>query len=149
MHMYICTHTCTSSSEPRGQRQGYMGHLMKMVNLIMHCGEADQNLALMLKDTLEEDVQKRWNDFLSSTVADTNKKNETNLVGVLTLHYCILITSPNCISFMCMHSCSYATTPLAVNKGLFTGQKFKKNECARIRYIYITLPNSCMYFTGW
>ena len=86
----------TCSSEPRGQRQGYMGHLMKIVNLIIQCGEADQNLAHMLKDTMEEDIQKRWNDFLSSTVADANKKNETNLVGTCTCMYMYSRLFPFC-----------------------------------------------------
>ena len=57
-----------------------MGHLMKIVNLLIHCGEVDPRLAVMLKDTMEEEVQQRWSNFLSGTVADTNKKNETNLV---------------------------------------------------------------------
>ena len=70
-----------------------MGHLMKIVNLIMQCGEADQNLAHMLRDAMEEDVQKRWNDFLSSTVADTNKKNETNLVGIYAVIFSLLLTN--------------------------------------------------------
>ena len=69
------------SSEPRGQRLGYMGHLIRIVNLILQCGEADQNLAQILKDAMEGDVQKKWNDFIAGTVADTNKKNETNLVS--------------------------------------------------------------------
>lgn len=59
-----------------------MGHLMKIVNLIVQCGETDQSLALMMKDTMEENVQKRWNEFLSSSVADANRKNETNLVRI-------------------------------------------------------------------
>ena len=58
-----------------------MGHLMRMVNLLVRCGETDQGLAALLRDTMEEDLQQRWNDFLSSTVADSNRKNETNLVG--------------------------------------------------------------------
>ena len=78
------------SSEPHGQRQGYMGHLMKMVNLLMHCGEVDLNLAVMLKDTMEEGVQQKWNSFLSGTVADTNKKNETNLVRRPSIIYIVM-----------------------------------------------------------
>ena len=70
-----------ASSESRGRRQGYMGHLMKMVNLLVRCGETDQSLAAMIQDTMEEELQQRWNHFLSSTVADSNRKNETNLVG--------------------------------------------------------------------
>jgi hypothetical protein len=69
------------SSESRGRRQGYMGHLIRMVNLLVRCGETDQGLASMLRDTMEEDLQQRWNLFISGTVADTNKKNETNLGG--------------------------------------------------------------------
>lgn len=69
------------SSELKGQRQGYMGHLIKIVNKILHCGENDLKLGQMLKDAMEEDIQKRWNEFISGTVADTNRKNETNLVS--------------------------------------------------------------------
>ena len=78
--MYVYILVC--SSQPEGNRQGYMGHLIKMVNQIVLCGESDCNLGQILKDTMEEDVQKRWNEFVSGTVADTNRKNETNLVSL-------------------------------------------------------------------
>lgn len=71
-----------NSSEPRGNRQGHMGHLIKIVNQIVTCGANDQNLGQILKDAMEEDVQKKWNEFVSGTVAETNRKNETNLVSL-------------------------------------------------------------------
>ena len=64
-----------------------MGHLIRMVNLLVRCGETDQGLASMLRDTMEEDLQQRWNHFISGTVADTNKKNETNLVGCVQVQW--------------------------------------------------------------
>ena len=82
--LFVCVCVCSPSSETKGRRQGYMGHLMKMVNLLVRCGEADQALAAMIRDTMEEELQLRWNNFLSGTVADANKKNETNLVRLCT-----------------------------------------------------------------
>ena len=92
MYMYIhsvytfivyCCCCCLLSSETGGRRQGFMGHLMKMVNLLVRCGETDQGLAAIMRETMAEEVQQRWNQFLSGTVADSNRKNETNLVCVL------------------------------------------------------------------
>ena len=33
-----------------------------------------------MEEALDKDTQQRWNDFLSGSVAEMNKKNETNLV---------------------------------------------------------------------
>lgn len=59
-----------------------MGHLIKIVNQIVTCGANDQNLGQILKDAMEEDVQKKWNEFVLGTVAETNRRNETNLVSL-------------------------------------------------------------------
>ena len=78
--MYVYIFVC--SSQVGGNRQGYMGHLIKIVNQIVLCGESDCNLGQIINDTMEEDIQKSWKEFISGTVADTNRKNETNLVSL-------------------------------------------------------------------
>ena len=57
-----------------------MGHLVRITNTLVQCREGDEQLRTVMEEALDEDTQQRWNDFLSGSVADMNKKNETNLV---------------------------------------------------------------------
>lgn len=58
-----------------------MGHLVRITNRFVECGEGDEQLMSLMKLSLDEATQQRWNDFLSGPIADMNKKNETNLVS--------------------------------------------------------------------
>eukprot|EP00731_Ephydatia_muelleri_P029817 Em0021g340a len=62
-------------------RQGYMGHLLKIVNCLVMSGDTDEQLRDVLKTNLSKEMFSRWSDFLSGPVADQNKKNDTNLGG--------------------------------------------------------------------
>eukprot|EP00731_Ephydatia_muelleri_P037390 Em0458g2a len=68
----------TMNTQPR---QGYMGHLLKIVNCLVMSGDTDEQLRDVLKTNLSKEMFSRWSDFLSGPVADQNKKNDTNLGG--------------------------------------------------------------------
>ena len=57
-----------------------MGHLIRITNTLVQCREGDEQLRAAMEQALDEDTQQRWNDFISGSLADMNKKNETNLV---------------------------------------------------------------------
>ena len=57
-----------------------MGHLIRITNTLVQCREGDEQLRAAMEQSLDEDTQQRWNDFISGSLADMNKKNETNLV---------------------------------------------------------------------
>ncbi|XP_064396518.1 serine/threonine-protein phosphatase 6 regulatory subunit 3-like isoform X2 [Halichondria panicea] len=69
------------SSESKGRRQGYMGHLIRIINSLVRCGEGDESLREALKISLDEDTQQQWNNFIIGPIAELNKRNETNLGG--------------------------------------------------------------------
>ena len=50
---------------------------------------------------LDEEIQERWETFVSGTLADTNKQNTVDLVRCITLqiYSCLLWSQPKAISF--------------------------------------------------
>ena len=58
-----------------------MGHLVRITNRFVECGEGDEQLKSLMKLSMDEATQQRWDDFLSGPIADMNRKNETNLVS--------------------------------------------------------------------
>ena len=67
-------------SSKGGRRQGYMGHLIRIVNAVSRCMEGNEAGVKALKP-LDDDTHQKWSDFMSGYVAEMNKKNETNLVS--------------------------------------------------------------------
>ena len=88
-HIRTYTHIPLTMCSNNKARQGYMGHLLKIVNCLAMSGDADEQLRELLKTTLSKEMFSRWNDFLNGPVADQNKKNETNLVSFSTEVMCV------------------------------------------------------------
>ncbi|XP_045711412.1 serine/threonine-protein phosphatase 6 regulatory subunit 3 isoform X7 [Phyllostomus hastatus] len=60
-----------------GRRHGYMGHLTRIANCIVHSADKGPSSALvqqLLKD-LPDDVRERWETFCTSSLGETNKRN--------------------------------------------------------------------------
>ena len=85
------------NSEAKGCRQGYMGHLIRMVNQIAGNTRAlalgtgtvtrtGDDVTMIEDNTLQSELDdatfQRWSEFLLGPLADMNKKNDTNLVRV-------------------------------------------------------------------
>ncbi|XP_072905709.1 serine/threonine-protein phosphatase 6 regulatory subunit 3 isoform X5 [Hemitrygon akajei] len=71
-----------------GRRKGYMGHLTRIANAVVHNAEKGPNSALinqLLKD-LDEDYRERWETFTTGSLAETNKKNTIDLVSTHNIH---------------------------------------------------------------
>ncbi|XP_062917891.1 serine/threonine-protein phosphatase 6 regulatory subunit 3-like isoform X2 [Mobula hypostoma] len=71
-----------------GRRKGYMGHLTRIANAVVHNAEKGPNSALinqLLKD-LDEDYRERWETFTTGSLAETNKKNTVDLVSAHSIH---------------------------------------------------------------
>ncbi|XP_048462833.1 serine/threonine-protein phosphatase 6 regulatory subunit 3 isoform X3 [Rhincodon typus] len=71
-----------------GRRRGYMGHLTRIANAIVHNAEKGPNSVLInqqLKD-LSEDYRERWETFTTGSLAETNKKNTIDLVSAHNIH---------------------------------------------------------------
>uniref|UniRef100_UPI00398E8454 serine/threonine-protein phosphatase 6 regulatory subunit 3 isoform X2 n=1 Tax=Pristiophorus japonicus TaxID=55135 RepID=UPI00398E8454 len=71
-----------------GRRRGYMGHLTRIANAVVHNAEKGPNSVLMnqlLKD-LSEDYRERWETFTTGSLAETNKKNTVDLVSTHNIH---------------------------------------------------------------
>ncbi|MGH0122607.1 UNVERIFIED_CONTAM: hypothetical protein FKN15_029036 [Acipenser sinensis] len=71
-----------------GRRRGYMGHLTRIANSIVHNIEKGPNSALIqqLIADLQGDVQERWEGFTAGHLAETNKKNTVDLVNTHRIH---------------------------------------------------------------
>uniref|UniRef100_A0A4W3JCV0 Protein phosphatase 6, regulatory subunit 3 n=1 Tax=Callorhinchus milii TaxID=7868 RepID=A0A4W3JCV0_CALMI len=71
-----------------GRRRGYMGHLTRIANAIVHNSEKGPNSALMnqlLKD-IPDDCRERWETFTANSLAEINKKNTVDLVSTHNIH---------------------------------------------------------------
>uniref|UniRef100_A0A452SKF6 Protein phosphatase 6 regulatory subunit 3 n=1 Tax=Ursus americanus TaxID=9643 RepID=A0A452SKF6_URSAM len=73
-----------------GRRHGYMGHLTRIANCIVHSTDKGPNSALvqqLIKD-LPDAVRERWEAFCASSLGETNKRNTVDLVGFTRSHFC-------------------------------------------------------------
>uniref|UniRef100_A0A6I8P789 Protein phosphatase 6 regulatory subunit 3 n=1 Tax=Ornithorhynchus anatinus TaxID=9258 RepID=A0A6I8P789_ORNAN len=71
-----------------GRRHGYMGHLTRIANCIVHGSEKGPHSAALqrlLKD-LPDQVRERWETFCSSSLGETNKRNTVDLVTTCHIH---------------------------------------------------------------
>uniref|UniRef100_A0A8C0WAN7 Serine/threonine-protein phosphatase 6 regulatory subunit 3 n=1 Tax=Castor canadensis TaxID=51338 RepID=A0A8C0WAN7_CASCN len=92
-----------------GRRHGYMGHLTRIANCIVHSTDKGPNSALvqqLIKD-LPDEVRERWETFCTSSLGETNKRNTVDLVG-FTGYICFFslllvfaVYSEKCIRFPC------------------------------------------------
>ncbi|KAM5317141.1 serine/threonine-protein phosphatase 6 regulatory subunit 3 isoform 8-T9 [Glossophaga mutica] len=64
-----------------GRRHGYMGHLTRMANCIVHSADKGPSSALVqrLVRDLPDDVRERWETFCASSLGETNKRNTVDL----------------------------------------------------------------------
>uniref|UniRef100_A0A673WIS2 Protein phosphatase 6, regulatory subunit 3 n=1 Tax=Salmo trutta TaxID=8032 RepID=A0A673WIS2_SALTR len=71
-----------------GRRRGYMGHLTRIANSIVHNSDKGPNGAKIqqLISELTEDDKERWEAFTSGQLADTNKRNTVDLVNTHHIH---------------------------------------------------------------
>uniref|UniRef100_T1JCJ0 J domain-containing protein n=1 Tax=Strigamia maritima TaxID=126957 RepID=T1JCJ0_STRMM len=70
-------------AKPGGNRRGYMGHLTKIANHVAENAEkgpTSEMIQAQLKE-IPEDYLQKWETFVSSTLAEINKKNLASLVG--------------------------------------------------------------------
>lgn len=71
-----------------GRRKGFMGHLTKIANSLVHSSEKGPNASLigqLIKELLEEQ-QEQWDNFVSGSLSETNKKNTVDLVNTRNMH---------------------------------------------------------------
>uniref|UniRef100_A0A671LPX0 Serine/threonine-protein phosphatase 6 regulatory subunit 3-like n=1 Tax=Sinocyclocheilus anshuiensis TaxID=1608454 RepID=A0A671LPX0_9TELE len=71
-----------------GRRRGYMGHLTRIANSIVHNSDKGPNGAQIqqLISELPEEDRERWEAFTSGQLADINKKNTVDLVNTHHIH---------------------------------------------------------------
>ncbi|XP_035885698.1 serine/threonine-protein phosphatase 6 regulatory subunit 3 isoform X12 [Phyllostomus discolor] len=72
-----------------GRRHGYMGHLTRIANCIVHSADKGPSSALvqqLLKD-LPDDVRERWETFCTSSLGETNKRNTVDLMQQMTSNF--------------------------------------------------------------
>ncbi|XP_061679698.1 serine/threonine-protein phosphatase 6 regulatory subunit 3 isoform X11 [Syngnathoides biaculeatus] len=67
-----------------GRRRGYMGHLTRIANSIIHnCDKGPNGLQIQqLISELKLEDREKWEAFISGQLADTNKRNTVDLVKV-------------------------------------------------------------------
>uniref|UniRef100_A0A672IK42 Protein phosphatase 6, regulatory subunit 2b n=1 Tax=Salarias fasciatus TaxID=181472 RepID=A0A672IK42_SALFA len=66
-----------------GMRRGYMGHLTRIANTVVHNvekGPVHTQISSLITD-LPEDYRGRWETFVDQTLSETNMKNTIDLVG--------------------------------------------------------------------
>ncbi|KAM6973496.1 serine/threonine-protein phosphatase 6 regulatory subunit 3 [Aplochiton taeniatus] len=71
-----------------GRRRGYMGHLTRIANSIVHNYDKGPNgpqIQQLIAELLEDD-RERWEAFTSGQLADTNKRNTVDLVNTHHIH---------------------------------------------------------------
>ncbi|XP_043921912.1 serine/threonine-protein phosphatase 6 regulatory subunit 3 [Protopterus annectens] len=66
-----------------GRRRGYMGHLTRIANCILHSYEKGSHSVLIqqLMNEFPDDIQEHWENFCSGPLAEVNKKNTIDLVA--------------------------------------------------------------------
>ncbi|XP_014854275.1 PREDICTED: serine/threonine-protein phosphatase 6 regulatory subunit 2-like isoform X1 [Poecilia mexicana] len=66
-----------------GMRRGYMGHLTRIANTVVHNlekGPVHTQISNLIAE-LPEDYRGRWETFVEHTLSETNRKNTIDLVG--------------------------------------------------------------------
>ncbi|XP_024136605.1 serine/threonine-protein phosphatase 6 regulatory subunit 2 isoform X1 [Oryzias melastigma] len=66
-----------------GMRRGYMGHLTRIANTVVHNlekGPIHTQISNLISE-LPEDYRGRWETFVEQTLSETNRKNTIDLVG--------------------------------------------------------------------
>ncbi|XP_020790370.2 serine/threonine-protein phosphatase 6 regulatory subunit 2 [Boleophthalmus pectinirostris] len=66
-----------------GMRRGYMGHLTRIANTVVHNlekGPVHTQISQLISE-LPEDTRGRWETFVEHTLTETNRKNTIDLVG--------------------------------------------------------------------
>ncbi|XP_069384722.1 serine/threonine-protein phosphatase 6 regulatory subunit 2 isoform X1 [Paralichthys olivaceus] len=66
-----------------GMRRGYMGHLTRIANTVVHNlekGPVHTQISSLITE-LPEDYRGRWENFVDQTLSETNRKNTIDLVG--------------------------------------------------------------------
>lgn len=66
-----------------GMRRGYMGHLTRIANTVVHNlekGPVHAQISSLITE-LPEDYRGRWETFVDQTLSETNRKNTIDLVG--------------------------------------------------------------------
>ncbi|KAM5132468.1 serine/threonine-protein phosphatase 6 regulatory subunit 1 isoform 2-T2 [Mantella aurantiaca] len=71
-----------------GRRKGFMGHLTKIANSLVQSSEKGPNASLIeqLIKELSEEQQELWENFVSGSLSETNKKNTVDLVSTRNMH---------------------------------------------------------------
>uniref|UniRef100_A0A8B9FV82 Serine/threonine-protein phosphatase 6 regulatory subunit 3 n=1 Tax=Amazona collaria TaxID=241587 RepID=A0A8B9FV82_9PSIT len=71
-----------------GRRYGYMGHLTRIANCIVHSTDKGPNstqVQQLIKE-LPEEVRERWETFCTNSLGETNKRNTVDLVTTCHIH---------------------------------------------------------------
>uniref|UniRef100_A0A4W4GLZ6 Protein phosphatase 6, regulatory subunit 3 n=1 Tax=Electrophorus electricus TaxID=8005 RepID=A0A4W4GLZ6_ELEEL len=68
-----------------GRRRGYMGHLTRIANSIVHNSDKGPN-GTQIQQLISGDERERWESFTSGQLADINKKNTVDLVNTHHIH---------------------------------------------------------------
>ncbi|XP_049579992.1 serine/threonine-protein phosphatase 6 regulatory subunit 2 isoform X1 [Syngnathus scovelli] len=66
-----------------GMRRGYMGHLTRIANTVVHNlekGPVHTQISNLISE-LPDDCRGRWETFVTETLSETNKRNTIDLVG--------------------------------------------------------------------
>ncbi|XP_075998299.1 serine/threonine-protein phosphatase 6 regulatory subunit 2 isoform X2 [Genypterus blacodes] len=66
-----------------GMRRGYMGHLTRIANTVVHNlekGPVHTHISNLITE-LPDDYRGRWETFVDQTLAETNRRNTIDLVG--------------------------------------------------------------------
>ncbi|XP_068168396.1 serine/threonine-protein phosphatase 6 regulatory subunit 2 isoform X2 [Antennarius striatus] len=66
-----------------GMRRGYMGHLTRIANTVVHNlekGPVHTQISSLITE-LPVDYRGRWENFVDQTLSDTNRKNTIDLIG--------------------------------------------------------------------
>ncbi|GLV33771.1 fiery mountain [Carabus blaptoides fortunei] len=68
--------------KPKGIRQGYMGHLINIANEIVQQCKQNTSLDTFISENLDKDTLESWNNFIISSLAETNKTQSIILGGI-------------------------------------------------------------------
>lgn len=70
------------TQEAGGMRKGYMGHLTRIANTVVHSAdkEPEQTQITQLINELPENYKERWEHFVNDALTETNKRNTADLV---------------------------------------------------------------------